>query len=84
MIIGTVRLPFGYQANGMLQPEVSSYNYPFGVSAMANNDKGAVIAYYIGEGYTDRSKCPALAPGPYSQGLEQISRVHYKNFMDVR
>ncbi|NLL92243.1 MAG: hypothetical protein GX222_07535 [Ruminococcaceae bacterium] len=84
MVVGTVILPFGYQAHAMLQPEVSSYNYPFGVSVTAHNDKGTVIAYYIGEGYTDRSKCPALASGPYSQGLEQISRVHYKSFMDVR
>ena len=83
MVIGTVRLPFGYEALGMLQPEISSYTYPFGVSASAYNDKGTVIAYYIGEGYTDRSKCPALS-GPYSQGLDQISRVHYKDFMDVR
>ncbi|HHW93357.1 MAG TPA: hypothetical protein GX734_02540 [Clostridiaceae bacterium] len=82
MVIGTVRLPFGYQAQGMLLPEISSYIYPFGVSASAYNDKGTVISYYIGEGYTDRSKCPALS-GPNSQSLEQISRVHYKNFMDV-
>ncbi len=82
MVVGTVRVPFGYQVFGMLQPEVSSYTYPFGVSASAYNDKGTVIAYYIGEGYTDRSKCPALS-GPQSQALEQVSRVHYKDFMDV-
>lgn len=83
MVIGTVRVPFGYQAMGILQPNISSYNYPFGVSASACNDNGTAMAYFIGEGYTDRSKCPALS-GPYSQGLEQISRLHYKNFMDAQ
>ena len=83
MLIGTVRLPFGYQAVGLLQPDVSSYNYPFGVGASACNDNGTAIGYFIGEGYTDRSKCPSLS-GMYSQGLEQVSRVHYKNFMEIR
>ena len=83
MVIGAVRLPFGYQAVGLLQPNVSSYNYPFGVSASACSDSGTAIGYFIGEGYTDRSKCPSLS-GMYSQGLEQVSRVHYKNFMEIR
>ncbi|NLZ75491.1 MAG: hypothetical protein GX914_03210 [Erysipelotrichia bacterium] len=83
MIIGTVRVPFGYQVYGVLQPEISTYAYPFGVFASAYNDKGTTISYYIGEGYTDRSKCPSLS-SLYSQGLEQVSRVQYKDFMDVK
>jgi LSD1 subclass zinc finger protein len=83
MVIGTVRIPFGYQAQGMLRPEYSSYTYPFGVGASAYNDKGTFISYYIGEGYVDRSKYPLLS-GPYSQGYDQISKAHYKDFMDVR
>lgn len=83
MPIGTVHLPFGYQTLGMLVPSASSYTYPFGVSAAAHNDKGTVVSYFIGEAYCDRSKCPLLS-GMYSQGLEQISKTHYKNFMDVR
>ena len=83
MVIGTVRVPFGYQVQGMLVPSVSSYAYPFGVSASAYNEQGSAISYFIGEAYSDRSKCPMLS-GMYSQGLEQISRTHYKNFMNVR
>ncbi len=81
--VGTVHLPFGYQAMGMIQPDVSSFTYPFGVSASAYSETGAVIGYFIGEGYTDRSKNPALS-GMYSEGLEQISKTHYKDFMDVQ
>ena len=83
MTIGTVHLPFGYQTQGMLIPGASSYAYPFGVSAAANDDKGTVVSYFIGESYCDRSKFLVLS-GMYSQGLEQVSRTHYKDFMDVR
>lgn len=83
MTIGTVQVPFGYQAQGMLVSGASSYTYPFGVSASAYNEKGIAVSYFIGEAYCDRSKCPMLS-GMYSQGLEQISRTHYKDFMDVR
>jgi DNA-directed RNA polymerase subunit RPC12/RpoP len=83
MVIGTVRVPFGYQAQGMLLPGISSYTYPMGISASAYDEKGTAVSYFIGEAYCDRSKCPMLS-GMYSQGMEQISRTHYKNFMDVR
>lgn len=83
MVVGTVQVPFGFHSLGMIQPDVSCYTYPFGVSASACNEKGTVVSYFIGESYTDRSKCPLLSSSYSQGGLEQISKIHYKNFMDA-
>ncbi len=81
--VGSVKVPFGYTAAGYIMPNISSYTYPIGVSASAYNDKGNVMSYFIGESYTDRSKCPIMN-SMYSKGMEQVSNIHYKDFLEVR
>lgn len=83
LYIGDVNLPPEFEVIGMLMPNASSNVYPLAANVAAYDKKGNVLSWMIGEGFCDDSKCPMLR-GPYSAQVNQVSRMKFKNFMEIR
>lgn len=80
--VASAKLPSEFEAIGMIIPNLSSYTYPIELSCSTYDKSGTVMTYFTGEAFTDRSKCPLLS-GPYSEGVNKINRVTYKNFRNA-
>ena len=79
--LGSVLMPQGYQSTCMIIPNLSTYAYPIEVSCSVFNNKGTIYTYFTGEGFCDVSKAP-MVKSIYAQGVNQINRVVYKDFME--
>ncbi len=71
-----------YTASGSLMPDSASYTYPMPVRCAAANKFGTAFSFFTGEAYTDDTKCPMLS-GPYATVVNQISKIHFRPFMDA-
>lgn len=71
-----------YFANGSLMPEAASNTYPMPIRCGAASKLGTAFSFFSGEAYIDDTKCPMLS-GPYATVVNQISKIHFKPFMDA-
>ena len=75
-------LPETYTPSGSLMPNAASNTYPMPIRCAAANKFGTAFSFFSGEAYTDDTKCPMLS-GPYATVVNQISKTHFRPFVDA-
>ncbi|MBR3342288.1 MAG: hypothetical protein IKG30_11860 [Clostridiales bacterium] len=82
MPLASCGLPDTFTPSGSLMPNTASYTYPMPIRCAAANKFGTAFSFFTGEAYTDDTKCPMLS-GPYATVVNQISKTHFRPFMDA-
>ena len=80
--LASCELPDTYIPSGSVMPEAASYTYPMPIRCAAANKFGTAFSFFTGEAYTDATKCPLLTSS-YATVVNQISKAHFKPFMDA-
>lgn len=71
-----------FTPSGSVMPIAACSTYPLPIRCAAANKNGTAFSFFTGEGYTDDTKCPLLSSS-YSTVVNQISKLHFKPFMDA-
>ena len=71
-----------YTPSGSVMPNAACNTYPMPIRCAVANKNGTAFSFFSGEGYTDDTKCPLLSSN-YATVVNQISKIHFKPFMDA-